>query len=349
MIGKQFKSSDFKRILKYVHNKEGAYAIGGNMIEKEPIAIAREFQCCQRSRIKKSAYHISLSAKPPEKLTDLQWEKIGIAYLEKMKFDENQYVIYRHTDREHEHVHIVTSRIKVTNGAVVSDSWDYLRSQKAIREIEKQFGLSSPQRLVKSDNQRSDIRKKLQNQIYQARNKSNTLEQFIANLNSLDIEVKLKHNQDGNIIGISYKTQDTSFPGYELGKNFSWKAIENKFNNSLEIDMGNYNEEFIKSENISKQKVILRDRYLYLSKKLASSSKFRNKTEKQLDIAIVLQLLTQKEPIDEIKQILTQSDTVNSFREDLPRVEFLRISRDYIEEIVCLAMIYYKKEEIIEF
>jgi len=54
-----------------------------------------------------------------------------------MEFDENQYVIYRHTDTEHDHIHIIANRIRVIDGSAVSDSWNYRRS-----DILVQGGLS---------------------------------------------------------------------------------------------------------------------------------------------------------------------------------------------------------------
>ena len=57
-----------------------------------------------------------------------------------MNFVHNQYLITRHKDTEHEHVHILANRITNT-GKVVSDSKDYERQEALMRVIERDFGL----------------------------------------------------------------------------------------------------------------------------------------------------------------------------------------------------------------
>jgi hypothetical protein len=42
----------------------------------------------------------------------------------------------------HEHIHIIASRIRM-DGSVVSDSWDYRRSEVVVRQLEKEFGLEA--------------------------------------------------------------------------------------------------------------------------------------------------------------------------------------------------------------
>jgi hypothetical protein len=55
-----------------------------------------------------------------------------------MGLDKNLFAIIRHTDRDHDHIHIAASRIKLDEqGTCVSDSWNYLRSEKLIQELEE--------------------------------------------------------------------------------------------------------------------------------------------------------------------------------------------------------------------
>jgi hypothetical protein len=63
-------------------------------------------------------------------------------YLQVMGFNMNQYAVVRHTDRDHDHAHIVASRVRL-DGTTVSDSWDYHRSEAAIRQLEQEYGLRS--------------------------------------------------------------------------------------------------------------------------------------------------------------------------------------------------------------
>jgi AraC-like DNA-binding protein len=147
MIAKQVQGSDFKKVLDYVHHKTGAKQIGSNMVGKETKEFTDEFRISSnlRTRVTKCVYHASLSVSPLEKLTDQKWVEIARAYLSGMEFDKNQYVIYRHTDTEHDHIHIIANRIRVTDGSAVSDSWNYRRSEILVRQLERQFEMSPTQ------------------------------------------------------------------------------------------------------------------------------------------------------------------------------------------------------------
>jgi hypothetical protein len=60
-----------------------------------------------------------------------------------MNFRNNQYVVYRHGDRENDHIHIVASRISLDDGRCVHDGWDYKRSEAIVRQLERDYNLES--------------------------------------------------------------------------------------------------------------------------------------------------------------------------------------------------------------
>ncbi|WP_371260830.1 relaxase/mobilization nuclease domain-containing protein [Myxosarcina sp. GI1] len=57
-------------------------------------------------------------------------------YIQGMGFEGSQYVVYCHGDKDHDHIHIVASRIRITDGTMINNIWDYVRSEKLIRELE---------------------------------------------------------------------------------------------------------------------------------------------------------------------------------------------------------------------
>src|SRR4028118_264598 len=59
-----------------------------------------------------------------------------------MEFDNNQYVVVKHNDTDHDHIHIVASRIRLDE-SVVDDSWDYYKSQETIRQLERNYNLET--------------------------------------------------------------------------------------------------------------------------------------------------------------------------------------------------------------
>ena len=92
-----------------------------------------------------------MSLPPNEQLSDEQWKAVAADYLSGMGFSESQYVIYHHGDTEHDHIHIVASRIQITNGKTVSDSWDYRRSENLIRKLEQKYNLEAVRPSIEKD------------------------------------------------------------------------------------------------------------------------------------------------------------------------------------------------------
>ncbi len=159
MIGKQFKNQSFRSTLDYVLGKEKANIIDSNMGGSTSRQLAKEFGASRRLRpnLKRACGHIILSiphrsADHPqgeyhEHLDDEQYVAIAHRWLKEMKFlgeglNKSQYVIARHHDTDHEHIHIIASRIRM-DSSVVSDSWDYRRSEVVVRQLEKEFGLEA--------------------------------------------------------------------------------------------------------------------------------------------------------------------------------------------------------------
>jgi hypothetical protein len=142
MIAKAVKGKGFRGALDYDLIKEQGRILDTNMAGETPRELAAEFGEIRKLRpnLGKAVLHVSLSAAPGEKLTDAQWREIGQRYLDGMGLEKNQYVMTRHTDTEHEHIHIVASRIRF-DGGVTSDSQDWRRQEGVIREIERDFGL----------------------------------------------------------------------------------------------------------------------------------------------------------------------------------------------------------------
>ncbi|MBD1848200.1 relaxase/mobilization nuclease domain-containing protein [Cyanobacteria bacterium FACHB-63] len=115
MLARITKGQDFAGCLRYVLERSGAERIGGNMEGTNVAELATEFdlsvQCQQRRSPHKPTQaivcHTSLSVEVGCKLDDMTWNAIAKDYLQEMGFDQNQYVVARHTDTNHDHVHLI--------------------------------------------------------------------------------------------------------------------------------------------------------------------------------------------------------------------------------------------------
>jgi hypothetical protein len=92
------------------------------------------------SRTEKVVFHASLNPDPKDKLSDEKLGEIAQAYMQKLGYGDQPYIVLKHSDIKREHLHIVSLRID-ENGKKINDSYEVARSMKICKELEEQFGL----------------------------------------------------------------------------------------------------------------------------------------------------------------------------------------------------------------
>lgn len=90
--------------------------------------------------------HVSLNFSPSEKLQDEKLLKIAELYMNKIGFGEQPFVIYKHEDAGHPHIHIVSTTIKADGSRINTHNIGRNQSEKARKEIEQQLGLIKAER-----------------------------------------------------------------------------------------------------------------------------------------------------------------------------------------------------------
>lgn len=142
MIAKIIKGTSFSGMIAYMLGKREGMAriLDGEGVRVDAtsneIAVDFNLQASMRPNIKKPVCHIilSFSAEDAERLDDPTMNKLALQYLQTMGYGDTQYLIVRHLDREHPHVHICINRID-NNGRTISDSNEKYRSTKVCKEI----------------------------------------------------------------------------------------------------------------------------------------------------------------------------------------------------------------------
>lgn len=102
-------------------------------------------------RTKTNTLHVSLNFDSSEKLDNDKLVEIVKVYMEKIGFEEQPYLAYRHYDAGHPHVHIVSTNIRWDGSRISMHNIGRNQSEKARKEIEIDFGLVKAQGM-KSDN-----------------------------------------------------------------------------------------------------------------------------------------------------------------------------------------------------
>ncbi len=143
MIAKILSSSKTFNAVEYNEKKdergqsELLVAKNFNGLENDPskAAIKEYFKAMAMTNknVKNPQFHATISTKGKEQSFD-ELVKVGEEWLQKMGYGKQPYIIYGHSDTKNNHVHIVSVRID-REGKKISDSFERVRSQKALNEI----------------------------------------------------------------------------------------------------------------------------------------------------------------------------------------------------------------------
>ena len=243
MIGKITIGKDFYGVLAYNEKKvsEGVgYVIDSNIEQSTAVNMTQEFNLIRQLRpgLGNAVLHVSLNLPYSDQLDDKEFASLGCDYLLKMGFDNNQFIMYRHTDTKHEHIHIVANRVRYS-GRTTSDSNIKRRSREVLNDLEKKYGLS--QISVKTGAEKPLTQKEiektlrtgnlpikliLQDKIGLAISIAADTSEFISMLESNGISPKFNISKTtGRVSGISFNHQGVVYKGSTLGKKYSWNSI----------------------------------------------------------------------------------------------------------------------------
>jgi len=96
-------------------------------------------------RVKANSVHLSLNFDPKEKLTREKLQCIAERYMEKIGFGKQPYLVYRHNDAGHPHIHILTTNIEADGKRIDMNNIGRNQSEKARKLIAEEFRLISPE------------------------------------------------------------------------------------------------------------------------------------------------------------------------------------------------------------
>jgi hypothetical protein len=90
--------------------------------------------------------HISLNFDPSEKLSNDKLIEVANVYMEKIGFGQQPFLVYKHEDAGHPHIHIVSTTIKADGSRINTHNIGRNQSEKARKEIEQQYDLVKAER-----------------------------------------------------------------------------------------------------------------------------------------------------------------------------------------------------------
>lgn len=195
----------------------------------------------------KPILHISLNPTLDDSLTDSQFADLARAYMQKMGYGNQPYIVYLHEDIDRRHIHIVSTCVN-ENGEKIDDTYEWNRSMKACRELEQMFGLKQiadkrrellEPYLKKADYTRGDVKQQVSNILKSVFTsyRFQSFGEYSAMLSCFNIEAKqVKGEFDGKpYSGIIYTMTDdngkpvcTPIKSSLIGKRFGFDGVEKR-------------------------------------------------------------------------------------------------------------------------
>lgn len=236
MIGKQTKGTSFSGCVCYVLRKDKSKLLESVGVEGTPEQMAElfELQTLLNDKVKNTVRHTSLNFSPEDgerlKTDDKLMLQIAHDYMVKMGIENTQYIVARHTDREHPHCHIVFNRVD-NDGKTISDKNDFYRNEKVCKMLTAKYRLHfangkdniKEERLRPYDKAKHEVYKALKEELPNARN----WEELKDALSDRDIELKFKVSRTTREIqGVKFEYGGISFSGSKVSREFSYINID---------------------------------------------------------------------------------------------------------------------------
>ena len=147
MIAKIVTGKSFGGAMRYLLEKSGhARMVDSDGVELSDIrSLIGSFNFQRKARPEKAEVvgHISLSFHKDDtpKLTDGFMAGLAREYMQRMGITDTQYIVVRHTDTEHPHLHILYNRVKYDTKLVRSHN-ERIRSVAVCKAMKQKYGLT---------------------------------------------------------------------------------------------------------------------------------------------------------------------------------------------------------------
>lgn len=250
MIAKIKKGSGFGGLINYANDiakKDTIIVTSEGVSLSSNAAITASFKAQSRMRptLKQFVGHISLSFSPNDtpRLSNEFMSQIAREYLQRMGIVNTQFVVFRHQDQPHGHVHIVYNRVDNDGNSISSDS-DFRKSAAITKALTREYGLTFGK--GKKDVRRGRLKGKdaikyrMFDAITEVLKGCNDWDSFHAELSAMDISFNFVKGANGNIRGIVFTDDrhNVSFAGGKLDRSLSYGNIRKLM--VLEYDMSRH-------------------------------------------------------------------------------------------------------------
>lgn len=203
---------------------------GVDLTSNKAIVASFSLQAKSRPSLKNFVGHISLSFAPEysPKLSDKLMSEIACEYLRRMGIVNTQFIMCRHHDKPHGHVHIVYNRVDNDGNALTKDQ-GFRKSARITQALTREYGLTFGKGKKKVNRDRLKGKDVIKYRIYDAVSvalkECRSMEALRKALGVQGISMEIVRNAEGNVKGVTFSNNNVSFAGYQIDRSMTYTKL----------------------------------------------------------------------------------------------------------------------------
>ena len=237
MIAKIHPGNNFGGLVNYANDIEKKDAVvvasdGVSLASNAAITASFKVQAKTHSGVKDFVGHISLSFSPEDKdkVDNELMAKIAKEYMRRMGIINTQYVIFRHQDQPHPHVHIVYNRVD-NDGNIIKGDCSFSKSAAITKALTRKYGLTFGRGKKNVRRERLKGKDVIKYRIYDEVNASlkscSSWQDLCKVLSPKGISLDFVRDSDGSVRGVTFTDNESNvtFAGGRIDHSLSYDSI----------------------------------------------------------------------------------------------------------------------------
>lgn len=244
MIAKIHTGNNFGGLVNYANDivKKDAVVVasyGVSLTSNAAITASFKAQAKAHPGVKNFVGHISLSFSPndKEKVNNDLMAEIAREYMRRMGIVNTQFVVFRHQDQPHPHVHIVYNRVNNDGDAIMGDC-NFRKSAAITKALTREYGLTFGKGKKNVRRERLKGKDVIKYRIYDEVNASlkscSSWQDLCEVLSPKGISLDFVRDSDGSVCGVTFTDNESNvtFAGGKIDHSLSFDSINQLLENA---------------------------------------------------------------------------------------------------------------------
>ena len=244
MIAKIHTGNNFGGLVNYANDivKKDTVVVasfGVSLASNATITASFKAQAKARPGVKNFVGHISLSFSPSDKdkVNNDLMAQIAREYMRRMGIVKTQFVVFRHQDQPHPHVHIVYNRINNEGDAITGDC-NFRKSATITKALTREYGLTFGKGKKNVRRERLKGKDVIKYRIYDNVNASlkgcSSWQDLRKALSPKGISLDFVRDSNGSVRGVTFTDNESNvtFAGGKIDNSLSFDSINQLLENA---------------------------------------------------------------------------------------------------------------------